>query len=201
MTSNVMFRRSSLVLAYAGALVLLTPDSAWADDLYRGQSFAAMASDRVAAAVGDSLTIVVIQAAEARNSAAASSSAGYNLDASLDAGSTSEGLSLNFDRSGDRRGEVRRSQSFTTQLAVTVLEVKANGDLVVAGEQRMLVNGQATTLRVSGRVRPSDIQSDNRVPSNRVVDAKIEFDSVDRINARQRRSVLAWLGNWFRGIF
>jgi flagellar basal body L-ring protein FlgH len=65
----------------------------------------------------------------------------------------------------------------------------------------MLVNGQATTLRVAGRVRPADIQSDNRVPSNRVADARIEFDAVDRVNERQRRKALAWLGNWFRGIF
>jgi flagellar L-ring protein precursor FlgH len=172
-----------------------------ADDLYRSQPFAALASDRVASRVGDSLTVVVIQTAEARNSAAASTAKGYNLGASVDAGSTSESLSLNFDRDSDRRGEVRRSQSFTTQLAVTVVEVTPNGDLVVSGEQRMLVNGQATTLRVAGRVRPADIQSDNRVPSNRVADARIEFDAVDRINERQRRNALAWLGNWFKGIF
>jgi flagellar L-ring protein precursor FlgH len=174
---------------------------AHADDLYKSQPFAALASDRVASRVGDSLTVVVIQAAEARNSAAASSAKGYNLGASVDAGSTSESLSLNFDRDSDLRGEVRRSQSFTTQLAVTVVEVIPNGDLVVSGEQRMLVNGQATTLRVAGRVRPADIQSDNRVPSNRVADARIEFDAVDRVNERQRRGALVWLGNWFRGIF
>lgn len=173
----------------------------FADDLYQGQPFASMAADQVASRVGDSLTVVVVQAAEARNSAAASSALGYSLDASLNAGSNSEALSLNFDRDSDRRGEVRRSQSFTTQLAVRVVDIASNGDLVVAGVQRMLVNGQATTLRVAGRVRPADIQSDNRVPSNRVADAQIEFDAVDRLNERHRRKALAWLGNWFKGIF
>lgn len=187
----------------AAGLVLMAavlPVAASADDLYQGQSFAALASDRVASSVGDSLTVVVIQVAEARNSATASSNAAYDLGASIEAGSTDEGLSINFGRDEGRRGEVRRSQSFTTQIAVTVVELAPNGDLIIAGEQRMTVNGQATTLRVTGRVRPADLQADNRVASNRVVDARIDFDSEERLDEGRRASLLSWLTDWFRGI-
>lgn len=180
--------------------ILVAAPAAQADDLFRGQPFAALAADRVAAAVGDSLTVVVVQAAEARNSAAATSDTRFDLGASIEAGSTDEGLAVTFGRDEDRRGEVRRAQSFTTQLAVTVTEVTGSGDLIVSGEQRMFVNGQATTLRVGGRVRPADIQQDNRVPSHRIADARIEFDAVERLTLRERRSLLGWIGGWFRGV-
>lgn len=202
-SQQLMRPTNHLPVRLAASLVVLAaafPIPASADDLYQGQSFAALASDRVASSVGDSLTVVVIQVAEARNSATASSNAAYDLGASIEAGSTDEGLSINFGRDEGRRGEVRRSQSFTTQIAVTVVEVAPNGDLIIAGEQRMTVNGQATTLRVTGRVRPADLQADNRVASNRVVDARIDFDSEERLDEDRRASLLSWLTDWFRGI-
>lgn len=62
--------------AWPLALALFA-SAAWppaqAEDLYNGSPFAALATDRSAAAPGDVLTIIVYQSAEARNAAQNSS--------------------------------------------------------------------------------------------------------------------------------
>jgi flagellar L-ring protein precursor FlgH len=178
--------------------VVVVP-KAYADDLFRGHSFASMAADRIASNVGDGLVIVVLQNAEARNSAANSTDFRYGLQGSVNSGSTDEGIDLSFSRDRAKKGEVRRSQSFITQLAVTVVSVLENGDLIVAGTQQVRVNGQQTAIRVSGRVRPADIRSDNRVLSTQVADASIDFDVGDEIARNARQPLIARAMSWFKG--
>jgi flagellar L-ring protein precursor FlgH len=40
----------------------------------------------------------------------------------------------------------------------------------------MNVNGEETTIRVRGRVRPADISRGNQVLSTRIADAQIDYD-------------------------
>ncbi|GIU68061.1 flagellar basal body L-ring protein FlgH [Candidatus Phycosocius spiralis] len=181
-------------------LVWMGPvQDAYGKDLFRGQGFASMASDRIAAQVGDGLVIVVLQNAEARNSAANTSDSRYGLEGSVKSGSVDEGIDLSFNQDRAKKGEVRRSQSIVTQLAVTVVSVLENGDLIVAGSQQVRVNGQQTAIRVSGRVRPADIQSDNRVMSTQVADASIDFDAAIEMRRNSKRSWMARARSWFRG--
>lgn len=187
-----------VVPACLSAWALTQP--AHADDLFQPNGFSSLAADRVASSIGDTLTVVVVQTAEARNSAASRSDGAVDVDANISGGSTSEGFAITFGRDAGRQGEVRRSHSFTAQIAVTVIGIADNGDLLVQGSQSMLVNGEATTLRVTGRVRRADIRSDNRVLSTEVADATIAFDSVERLDQRQQNGILRWLGNWFRGV-
>jgi flagellar L-ring protein precursor FlgH len=121
------------------------------------------------------------------------------LQGSVNSGSTDEGIDLSFSRDRAKKGEVRRSQSFITQLAVTVVSVLENGDLIVAGTQQVRVNGQQTAIRVSGRVRPADIRSDNRVLSTQVADASIDFDVGDEIARNARQPLIARAMSWFKG--
>lgn len=71
---------------------------------------------------------------------------------------------------------MRRSESFITQISVTIEEVLGNGDYRIAGEQTMHVNGERTVVRLRGRVRPSDITNTNQVLSTRVAEAEISYD-------------------------
>jgi flagellar L-ring protein FlgH len=199
MIFNPQARRIITGFGLAFGLTFAGVYQASADNLYQGQAFAAMASDRVASGLGDGLVIVVLQNAEARNSAANSADFRYGLEGSANVGSINEGLDLSIGRDTARRGEVRRSQSFATQLAVSVIEVYDNGDLKVAGSQQVRVNGQETSIRVTGRVRRADIQSDNRVLSTQVADATIDFDAAGDLPERQRRPILERVTAWFVG--
>lgn len=72
------------------------------------------------------------------------------------------------------QGNVANDSHFTGKIAVTVINVLANGNLVVAGERTFTFNKGATTMRFSGVVNPLDIKGGNVVASVDVVNARIE---------------------------
>ena len=158
------------------AIALLAGTSAGAEDLYRPGNWTAMSADRRAMEIGDVLTIVVYQSAEATNSAKSDSRRSTDLGGSIAGGSLSESGKLNVGGGYSGGGEVQRSERFVTQITVLVDAVLPNGDLHVSGRQRMHVNGEDSNIGVRGRVRTADITSDNRVLSSRVAEAQIDYD-------------------------
>jgi len=71
-------------------------------------------------------------------------------------------------------GNTEVSNSFSTQLAVTVINVLPNGHLVVAGERSTGLNGGRSMLRFSGTLDPRDIRPGNVISSKDVVNADLE---------------------------
>jgi flagellar L-ring protein precursor FlgH len=174
------------VLASVAALIAIFAGFAHADDLYGQGAFAAMAADQRAGRVGDVLTIVVYQSAEARNAALNNASSRREFSGAISAGELDEDATLSLDGGYRGQGEVRRSESFVTQISVTVSEVMANGDLKVAGEQSMHINGETTLVRVRGRIRPDDIMHGNQVLSSRIADAQISYDGSGFVSRNAR---------------
>jgi flagellar L-ring protein precursor FlgH len=158
------------------ALLFACPGAAAAEDLYRNSSWAAMSGDRKASAVGDSLTVVIFQAAEASNSAQNNSRKQTDVAGSINAGPVKESGQIGFGGGYSGKGEVRRSERLVAQITVIVKEVLANGDLAVLGEQQMQVNGERTRIAVRGTVRAADVTSENTVLSSRIADAQISYD-------------------------
>ncbi len=58
-------------------------------------------------------------------------------------------------------------------IAVVVVDVQPNGNLVVAGTRTVQVNDETRTLRISGVVRALDVSPSNTVSSQQVADARI----------------------------
>ncbi len=185
----------SLLIAVLAGLPLI--GGAHAEDLFN-REWASVANDQRAVRVGDVLTVVVYQNAEARNAAANTSRKRRSFEGALTSGSIDESAELSLDGAYAGQGEVRRSESFVTQISVTVQEALANGDLLVGGEQHMLVNGEETTVRVRGRVRPADITGDNQVLSTRIADAEISYDGEGFVSRNARpglvHRILSFLG-------
>ncbi len=69
-----------------------------------------------------------------------------NLDASASGSDSYKG-----------NGKTTDVSSFTGQLTATVINVLPNGNLVVAGERSVALNGGVRTLRFSGVVDPKDL--------------------------------------------
>jgi flagellar L-ring protein precursor FlgH len=96
------------------------------------------------------------------------------------------------------QGEVRRSESFVTQISVAIEDVLPNGDFRIAGEQNMEINGEETTVRIRGRVRPIDISAGNQILSSRIADAEISYDGSGFVSRNARpgliQHVFGWLG-------
>jgi flagellar L-ring protein FlgH len=176
------------------ALLAVCAGEALGEDLYHNNEWAAVASDRTASNVGDILTIIVYQSAEARNAAQNTSRTRRSFEGGLESGSIDESASLSLDGAYAGQGEVRRSESFVTQISVTVTEVLPNGDLRIAGEQQMHINGERTTVHVRGRVRPADIYGANQVLSSRIADAEISYDGRGFVSRNARP-------NWVHSLF
>jgi flagellar L-ring protein precursor FlgH len=87
----------------------------------------------------------------------------FNLDAAASGSNTFKG-----------DGTTQNSGVFTGQVAATVVNVLPNGNLVVAGDRTISLNGGVNVLRFSGIVNPKDIQAGNIVASADTVNARIE---------------------------
>lgn len=195
--------RHALSLIRIAALVpsLAFPIMAWAADLYEGSTYQALTADRRASRPGDVVTILVMENSSASNSADTSTKTSAGLQGSLStmyAGQNALQLGVGDNYGG--KGAIQRSGRLLAQLSVTVMDVTPSGDLLVAGNQAIDVNGEKTQIRLEGRVRPVDIAANNTVPSTRLADAKIDYVGEGFITDRSKPGLiprfLAWLGLW-----
>lgn len=97
-----------------------------------------------------------------------------NSPSSLLQGLLNQNITASGNSSFKGSGTDNSSSSFTGQLAASVIRVLSNGNLVVAGERSIALNGGISTMRFSGVVDPMDIDESNIVASNDVVNARLE---------------------------
>lgn len=180
-------------ILYGVALTGALP--AAAQDLYRGGNWSAMASDRRAAAIGDAITVVILQSAEASNTTQSSSRRSTDIGGGLRAGGVDESGQLNFGGGFTGRGEMRRSERLVAQLSVAIEEVLPNGDYRIVGRQQLNVNGESTVIGVRGRIRPSDIASDNSILSSRIADAQIDYEGKGFVSRGAKPGLITRLFN------
>lgn len=162
-------------------------------------SWSALASDRTAASVGDTLTVVILETSSAASSAQSASRKETRLAGSVSAGGqVQESGGLGIQGAFDGRGQISRSGRLIGQIGVTVQEVLPNGDLRVAGAQTLDIDGERTAIRLTARVRPADVAGDNSVLSSRLADARIAYDGDGTLSRSGEpgwiNRVLAWLG-------
>jgi flagellar L-ring protein FlgH len=181
------------LLATAAVLGVSLASPATADDLFKNSRWAGLSSDRKGAKAGDVLTVVVYQSAEARNAQRNEAQRKTSIEGRIATDVASENGELSFGGDFSGRGEIRRSESLVTQISVSVVEVLPNGDLLIAGEQQMKVNGEKTRISVRGRVRPADISTGNQVLSTRIADAEINYEGQGFVSRNSNSSPFGWL--------
>jgi flagellar L-ring protein FlgH len=159
--------------------------------------FRPLFEDRRARQVGDTLTVVLDErtAATKRNSASASRRSrvdgGVNSVNRLPViGSLAgAGISAGTDKEFRGQGSSSSSNDFSGTITVTVVEVLANGNLVVTGEKRLAVGADEEVIRLSGVVNPADLSS-NTVLSSFVAEARIEYRGRGLADDAQQPGVL-----------
>ncbi len=88
--------------------------------------------------------------------------------------------------SSDGKGEVKRSEALSTNVAAVVTQLLPNGNLVVEGKQEVRVNFEVRELIVAGIVRPEDIESDNTIESTKIAQARIAYGGRGQITDVQQ---------------
>jgi len=152
--------------------------------------------------VGD---IISVQLEErTQSSKSASTSTDKSTDVNIDAGTVlgrnanmgrwplTTSLGSNSSFSGD--GSSDMSNSLAGQITATVHEVRPNGTLLVRGEKWLTLNQGDEYIRVSGIVRPQDIDAANTISSTRLADARITYSGTGSVHDT---NTMGWLAKFF----
>lgn len=164
--------------------------AASADDLFVPEISQSLGIDRRASRPGDAITVVIVQSAESSTTMQNGSRKSTALSGRFGAGSIDDEAGIALGGNYDGRGEVRRSERFVTQMTAIVAEVLPNGDYRIGGSQHLAINGEATTIEVRGRIRPADIDGENRVASNRIAEAQINYDGKGFVSRSARPGIV-----------
>lgn len=73
------------------------------------------------------------------------------------------------------KGTADQQASLEGAVAVMVVEVLANGNLVLRGEKQLALTEGAEVIQVAGVIRPEDVAPNNTVQSRRLANAQITY--------------------------
>lgn len=154
--------------------------------------------DTVALNVGDILLVTLEEQTAASKSAESSISKENDLsfnDGSI-LGLDKLNLATNAQLGRDFEGEAEadQSNSLAGSITVTVTEVYPNGILRIRGEKWLSLTNGDEYIRLTGLVRPQDINPDNTISSNRVADARIAYGGTGDFDQATRQG---WLSRFF----
>jgi len=180
----------------ATALLALAPLVAGATDPVSAPR--SLFSDRRAHMPGDVLTVLVSEIASVSASAQTTLKKGENASANLlQRDGEMQLANVGFDSAFAGGGKTERSGTLLARLSLHVDSIDANGNLLVSGDQLIVINNENQTIRVSGVVRPDDIAADNTVPSWRMAGTNIELLGHGILAKKARPGILTWLLSLF----
>lgn len=163
-------------------------------------------SDPRASRVGDIITIVLQENTTATKSASTSTSreSTVELDPVLGLGGqginigngANAGLQFDLESESEFEGDAQANQSnsLNGNISVTVIDVLPNKHLVVRGEKWLTLNNGDEYIRLSGIVRPQDVNPQNQVQSSRVANARIQYSGTGTFASAQKEG---WLSKFF----
>jgi flagellar L-ring protein precursor FlgH len=188
--------------SFAATLPAIAPVARPADgSIFSASSYAPLHGGTRARAVGDALTILLVETTTAAKTVGSQSqkTGGFSITPPKAGPFSVNPDALNASSNSTFKGSGNASQTNTlnASLSVTIAEVRSNGTALVRGEKRMLVSQGDEWIQISGIVRLIDIDEDNTLPSTKVADAHIEYAGK---GALQRASKQGWLGRFFNMI-
>jgi flagellar L-ring protein precursor FlgH len=177
------------------------PAAATTGAIYQPAAYRPLFEDRRPRLVGDLLTIAINErlnaSQKANSSAERKSDLGLEITGSY--GSSGHKIGPVEAKAGtgntfNGKGGTESSNQFTGTIAVTVIEVLANGNLRVAGEKQIGIRQNSEVLRFSGVIDPAHIQPGNVVSSTQVADARLDYRGGGYIEEAQ---IMGWLARFF----
>jgi flagellar L-ring protein precursor FlgH len=168
-----------------------TPGSTWLNSSQMGD----LARDLKASRVDDVVTIMVSEQASAVSTGGTQTSRKSSANSSINAlaGKTSAAgplanlANMSSDTELNGSGTTSRTTALTTNLTARVVRVLPNGFLVLEGKKNIQINSDWQTVTVRGVVRPSDLNSDNSISSNRLGQLEVKLDGKGVINDAIKR--------------
>ncbi|HMW55471.1 flagellar basal body L-ring protein FlgH, partial [Accumulibacter sp.] len=155
--------------------------------------------DRRARYVGDTITVTITENTSAATKSNSSLSKTGSISASSGPNVNLPGKSLielkgSSSNTAAGKGEAAANNVFTGTITVTVIEVLANGNLLVSGEKQVAIGHGQEYIRLSGIINPYFVNAANTIASSQIADARIEYKESGGISEAQ---VMGWLARFF----
>jgi flagellar L-ring protein FlgH len=177
-------------------LTTLAADSLWKDDASPTSMFA----DKKAHRVGDIVTVVIQENNGTTRNNNTTTSRSSGVDASVQsflfpAGAsgllTKNGqlpaMSLTGKNTFNGGGTIANQETINAQIAVKVIDVLPNGNLVLEGRRQTAFAGEKQEAVLRGTVRADDVTSVNTVFSYNIADASIQYISHGALTDSQNK--------------
>jgi flagellar L-ring protein precursor FlgH len=187
------------ILMVASVLVVLISQIAVAKSLWNESGFfASLIFDKRAQKMGDLVTIIVLEKANASHQASTSSDkdSGVNAGPGLGLLDFIPLLRVNTNNNATAKGSTARGGRIEAQLTAKIVDITDAGNFLIRGEQKVIINDEAQIIVVSGIVRPEDIEKDNTVLSTYIADASIEYKGDGTVDAAQSTGILTKIFDW-----
>jgi flagellar L-ring protein precursor FlgH len=165
--------------------------------------------DHKAYAVGDILTIRIVEESSATKDAQASSDSKTTMGGGASVGrpqvdnrptswtnAVLPAYSLDVTRSFAGGGSVQNKDKFSSTISARVTEVLPNGNLLIEGKRTVVIQNEDACVVLTGTVRPRDISGDNTVISTSIADATIRYSSSGPIVNNQTPGLFTRILNW-----
>jgi flagellar L-ring protein precursor FlgH len=194
------------LLIYKFVLIALIALPCEGQSLWKDTSVAVTA-DKKAQKVGDILTVLVQENATATkdNSTQTAKSTGADIGISsflygpaasglLTKGGQYPALKFNAKTDFEGGGKINNSEVIVARIAVRVIDVLPNGNLIVEGSRHTSFSGESQDAILRGSVRIDDITANNTIYSYNVADATIKYVSKGTVSNVQKKG-------WFTRFF
>jgi flagellar L-ring protein precursor FlgH len=167
---------AGLVGAAVAAAPVAVADNIWER---RDPRYAFLFQDNRARAIGDVLTIAVAENTVANEQDQRALARATTADASLTFGKDGTTPGQLFSSAANRNftgnATMTTNRTFTDRIAVTVVDIMPNGNLVVEGYRSRVVAGEERVLRITGVVRQADVGVGSTIQSTQVANFRISY--------------------------
>jgi flagellar L-ring protein precursor FlgH len=133
--------------------------------------------------VGDIITVLLSESTQAARTQ--NTDVSRQTKSSLPSGANTQvgklnpflnGINLNDNTNSSKgTGTADQQASLSGSVAVTVVEILANGNLMIRGEKKLGLSEGTEVIQVSGVIRPEDVGPNSTVQSRRLANAQIAY--------------------------
>lgn len=173
--------------------------------IYKVSSAQMLFQDKKALRVGDIITVVLTENMNASKNAdtelskdtSVNTTAPTLLDFEHSLGATpgsGVGVGITSQNAFKAETDTKQSNLLSGTITVTVHQVYPNGNLAIKGEKWISLNQGNEFIRVSGIIRPEDIDKDNQVQSVKVANARIYYGGTGVLAEANEEG---WLSRFF----
>lgn len=181
-----------VLLIFLITIPVVADNSLWSDEA------ADMYKDQPEYSVGDIITVIIEEEASAIQSANTNTSQSSEVGAEAGTGFLDflTGFGFGYSDSGSSDGSTERSGTLEADITTQITDLLPSGNYRIIGNKRIEINGEEQIIKLSGIIRPEDIELDNTISSEKIASAEIEYEGKGVVADKQKPGFLERFFNW-----